>query len=364
VGTRGAPPYRRVLTHGFVVDGDGRKMSKSLGNYLTQEELLPRYGAEVLRLWVASEDYTQDVRLSAQILDRLADAYRRIRNTYRFLLGNLADFDPARDRQPYAGLDEVDRFALDRLARLIARVRRAYDEYQFHTVFHAVHNFCAVDLSALYLDIIKDRLYTSAPTDPRRRAGQTVCYDVLSALVRLMAPILSFTAEEAWRLLPGNRADSVHLEQFPEVPAEWLDDALEREWNRLLEVRRDVAKALETARVARGVDAARSQGLAIGSGLEAIVRILASPEDLPDLLSRKRDLLPALFIVSQVTFDPKPDGSLVHHPSQDIPGLVIAVDRAPGRKCERCWRYSERVGEHPEHPTLCERCLPVVLGRS
>ncbi len=364
VGTRGAPPYRSVITHGFFVDAEGRKMSKSLGNYIPLEELLPKYGAEILRLWVSAEDYTQDIRLSLEILDRLGDAYRRIRNTLRFLLGNLADFDPVRHRQPYARLDEVDRFILDRLARLITRVIRAYEEYQFHTVFHSVHNFCAVDLSALYLDVIKDRLYTSAAGDLHRRAAQTTCFEIFSALVRLMAPILSFTSEEAWRHLPGPRADSVHLEQFPEVPSEWLDDTLEREWNRLLEVRREVAKALETARVARGVDAARSQGLAIGSGLEAIVRILVSPEDLPELLRRKQDLLPTLFIVSQVTFEPKPDGSLVHHPSQDIPGLVIAVDRAPGRKCERCWRYSEHVGEHPEHPTLCERCLPVVLGRS
>jgi isoleucyl-tRNA synthetase len=364
VGTRGAPPYRTVITHGFFVDAEGRKMSKSVGNYIPLEELLPRYGAEILRLWVSAEDYTQDIRLSLEILDRLGDAYRRIRNTLRFLLGNLAGFDPRRHRQPHARLDEVDRFILDRLARLIARVARAYEEYQFHTVFHSVHNFCAVDLSALYLDIVKDRLYTSAVDDPRRRAAQTTCFDIFSALARLLAPILSFTSDEAWRHLPGSRGDSVHLERFPEVPPEWIDDTLEREWTRLLEVRRDVAKALETARVARGVDAARSQGLAIGSGLEAIVRILASPEDLPELLRRKRDLLPALFIVSQVTFEPKPGGSLVHHPSQDIPGLVIAVDRAPGRKCERCWRYSERVGEHPEHPTLCERCLPVVLGRS
>jgi isoleucyl-tRNA synthetase len=364
MGTRGAPPYRSVITHGFFVDAEGRKMSKSLGNYIPLEELLPKYGAEILRLWVSAEDYTQDIRLSLEILDRLGDAYRRIRNTLRFLLGNLADFDPVRHRQPYARLDEVDRFILDRLARLITRVIRAYEEYQFHTVFHSVHNFCAVDLSALYLDVIKDRLYTSAAGDLHRRAAQTTCFEIFSALVRLMAPILSFTSEEAWRHLPGPRADSVHLEQFPEVPSEWLDATLEREWNRLLEVRREVAKALETARVARGVDAARSQGLAIGSGLEAIVRILVSPEDLPDLLRRKQDLLPTLFIVSQVTFEPKPDGSLVHHPSQDIPGLVIAVDRAPGRKCERCWRYSEQVGEHREHPTLCERCLPVVLGRS
>jgi isoleucyl-tRNA synthetase len=362
VGTRDAPPYREVLTHGFVVDGNGRKMSKSLGNYVTVDELIPKYGAEVLRLWVASEDYTQEIRLSVEILNRLADAYRRVRNTYRFLLGNLADFDPDRDGRPHAERDEVDRFILDRLARLIGRVRRAYEEYQFHTVFHAVHNFCAVDLSALYLDIVKDRLYTSAPDDPRRRAAQATCHDILSALARLLAPILSFTAEEAWRMMPGTRLDSVHLDRFPEAPPEWLDDTLEREWTRLLEVRREVAKALETARVARGVDAARTQGLAIGSGLEAIVRILASPEDLPDLLRRKRELLPTIFIVSQVTFESKPEGSLVHHPSQDIPGLVIAVDRAPGQKCERCWRYSERVGESPEHPTLCERCLPVVLA--
>jgi isoleucyl-tRNA synthetase len=364
VGTRDAPPYRHVLTHGFVVDGDGRKMSKSLGNYVTLDELIPKYGAEVLRLWVSAEDYTQDIRLSGEILNRLADAYRRVRNTYRFLLGNLADFDPDRDGRPVDQRDEVDRFILDRLARLIGRVRRAYEEYQFHTVFHAVHNFCAVDLSALYLDIVKDRLYTSAPGDPHRRAAQATCHDILSALVRLMAPILSFTAEEAWRMMPGARLDSVHLDRLPDARGEWIDDALEREWNRLLEVRREVAKALETARVARGVDAARTQGLAIGSGLEAIVRILASPEDLPDLLLRKRELLPTLFIVSQVTFDSKPEGSLVHHPSQDIPGLVIAVDRAPGQKCERCWKYSERVGESREHPTLCEHCLPVVLALS
>src|SRR5881396_733936 len=170
VGTRGAPPYKAVITHGFFVDGEGRKLSKSLGNAISLEELVPKYGAEILRLWVSSEDYTEDIRVSLEILDRLADAYRRIRNTFRFLLGNLYDFEPRRDRQSFAALDEVDRFVLDRLARLIDRVTRAYEEYQFHTVFHTVHNFCAVDLSALYLDVIKDRLYTSAPTDPRRRA--------------------------------------------------------------------------------------------------------------------------------------------------------------------------------------------------
>ena len=354
MATREAPPYRAVLTCGFVVDGDGRKMSKSVGNVVSPQDLLPKYGAEILRLWVAAEDYTEDIRLSSLILDRLADAYRRIRNTFRFLLGNLSDFDPARDRQPYARLDEVDRFVLDRLARLIDRVRRAYEEYQFHTVFHAVHNFCAVDLSALYLDVIKDRLYTSAPTDPRRRAAQTTCYEIFRALARMMAPILTFTSEEAWRYVPGARAESVHLERFPEVPVEWLDDTLAAEWSRLLEVRREIAKALETAR-ARGL---------IGSGLEAAVTIVAAPEDLPELLRRKRDLLPTLLIVSQVAFDRPASTPAVVHESQEIPGLVIGIDRARGRKCERCWMWTERVGESAAHPGLCERCLPIVTARS
>jgi isoleucyl-tRNA synthetase len=356
VGTRGAPPYRSVITHGFFVDGEGRKMSKSLGNVITLEELLPKYGAEILRLWVAAENYTEDIRVSWEILDRLADAYRRIRNTYRFLLGNLGDFEPMRDRQPYAGLDEVDRWILDRLARLIDRVTRAYEEYQFHTVFHAVHNFCAVDLSALYLDVVKDRLYTSAPDDPRRRAAQTACGDVLGALVRLMAPILAFTAEEAWRHVPGAHGESVHLERFPEVPLPWIDDTLRGEWDRLLEVRREVAKALEMARAQKK----------IGSGLEASVWITAAPEDLPALLRAKRELLPTLFIVSDVRLFERPPAGALLPPSEstEIPGLSIGVDRAPGKKCERCWKYSPRVGESAEHPTVCERCLAVITARA
>ncbi len=354
MGTRGAPPYRSVLTHGFVMDVEARKMSKSLGNFIAPEDLLPKYGAEVLRLWVAAEDYTEDIRLSTEILDRVADAYRRIRNTFRFLLGNLYDFEPTRDRQPYERLDEADRFILDRLARLIDRVTRAYEEYQFHTVFHAVHNFCAVDLSALYLDIIKDRLYTSAPGDPARRAAQTACHDILAALLRLMAPVLSFTAEEAWRLLPGAHGESVHLERFPQVPLEWIDDILKGEWDRLLEVRREVAKALETVRGQKK----------IGSALEASVWITSAPEDLPALLRAKRELLAALFIVSDVRLFEQPPAGALLPPSEstEIPGLSIAVDRAPGRKCERCWRWSPRVGESSRHPTLCERCLTVIAA--
>jgi isoleucyl-tRNA synthetase len=353
MATRGAPPYKAVLTCGFVVDGEGRKMSKSGNNAVSPEGLIAKYGAEVLRLWVAAEDYTEDIRLSDQILERLADAYRRLRNTCRFLLGNLGDFDPVRHRQPYARLDEVDRFVLDRLARLVDRVVRGYDEYQFHTVFHAVHNFCAVDLSALYLDIIKDRLYTSAPDDPRRRAAQTACYDVLSALLRLLAPILSFTAEEAWRHLPGGKAESVHLERFPEVPLAWLDDTLEAEWKRLLEVRREISKALE---------AARARGL-IGSGLEAAVTVLSAPEDLPELFARKRELLPTVLIVSQVSLEPGRAPSAVQYDSSDIPGLVIGIDHARGTKCARCWLWIEDVGADAEHPALCARCVAVLRGR-
>jgi isoleucyl-tRNA synthetase len=352
LGTRDAPPYRSVLTHGFFVDAEGRKMSKSRGNYVGLEELLPKYGAEILRLWVAAEDYTEDIHLSWEIVDRLSDAYRRIRNTFRFLLGNLADYDPAQHRPPYAALDEVDRFILDRLGRLVRRVLHAYDEYEFHTVFHAVHNFCAVDLSALYLDIIKDRLYTSAPGDAKRRAAQSTCYEIFHGLARLMAPILTFTTEEAWRYAPGARAESVHLERFPDVPREWIDDGLEREWNRLLDVRREVAKALETA---------RGQGL-IGSGLEAAVSIAAPPGELAELLRAKAALLPTVLIVSQVRLGEPAPGAAVTYASQDVAGLVIGVDRARGKKCARCWVWSERVGESSAHPELCERCLPVVTA--
>jgi isoleucyl-tRNA synthetase len=240
-----------------------------------------------------------------------------------------------------------------RLHRTIERVRQYYEDYDFHLAFQSLHNFCAVDLSALYLDVIKDRLYTSAPDDPRRRAAQTACYDVLSALLRLIAPLLSFTAEEAWRHLPGSRGESVHLERFPEVPLAWLDDTLDQEWRRLLEVRREIAKALETAR-ARGL---------IGSGLEAAVTVAQAPEDLPGLLAQKRALLPTLLIVSQVSLAPSREPAAVQYESQEIPGLVIGVDHARGAKCARCWMWTEDVGGNAEHPQLCARCVAVLRGR-
>ena len=358
VGTRDEPPYRSVLTHGFVVDGDGRKMSKSQRNYITPEELIPKYGAEVLRLWVAAEDYSEDIRLSDEILNRVADAYRRIRNTCRFLLGALADFDPERDRVSYDQLEELDRWALLRLGELIARVRRAYDEYQFHVVFHSAHNFCAVDLSALYLDIIKDRLYVSAANDPRRRAAQTVCFEVLTALARLLAPVLTFTADEVWSHIPGRgKPESVHLVTFPEERGEWLDERLGAEWERLLEVRGEVSRALE---------AARKQGK-IGKSVDAVVYVPSAPEEEwgPLLAAKGEALLATLWNVSGVRLGARAaDGAAVAYESQDIPGLALEVLPAQAlgwKKCERCWNVdSPRVGEDPAHPALCERCTPVV----
>ncbi|MET0851753.1 MAG: isoleucine--tRNA ligase [Candidatus Rokuibacteriota bacterium] len=364
IGTRDAAPYRSVLTHGFTVDGEGRKMSKSQGNSVTPEELLPRYGAEVLRLWVAAEDYSEDVRVSDEILNRLADAYRRIRNTCRFLLGTLADFDPDRDRVSFAGMDELDRWALSRLGGLIARVRRGYEEYQFHTVFHSTHNFCAVDLSALYLDIIKDRLYVSAPDDPRRRAAQTVCYEMLTALTRLLAPILSFTTDEVWGHVAGQgKPESVHLTTFPEERGEWANEQLAAEWDRLLEVRGEVSRALESARKA---------GL-IGKSIDAAVFVASAPEEQwgPLLAGKGESLLATLFNVSAVRVAPAPApvaAAGVAYESADIPGLALIVAPASAlgwKRCERCWTWSARVGEDAAHPALCERCAPVVrsLGR-
>ncbi len=369
VGTRNAPPYRSVLTHGFVVDGEGRKMSKSLGNVVAPDDVISRYGAEILRLWAASEDYTEDIRLSEEILSHLAEAYRRIRNTCRFLLGNLFDFDPGRDAVPDGAIRGLDAWAMLRLHRTIERVRRAYDGYQFHLAVQALHNFCAVDLSAIYLDVLKDRLYTSRADDPGRRAAQTVCYRVLDALVRLMAPVLSFTADEVWGAMPGVReVESVHLADFPDPDPAWLDEARERTWERLLEVRGEVARALEQARAAR----------LIGASLDARVTLYVEdcpgdgqPGALGSLLAAVGDaLLRELFIVSQLARRPGPPpaggapGRVLLRETR-VAGLAVEVEHAAGAKCERCWGWSEAVGRDPEHPGLCERCVPIVraIGR-
>jgi isoleucyl-tRNA synthetase len=352
VATRDRAPYAAVLTHGFTLDGAGRKMSKSLRNVIAPEEITARYGADILRLWVAAEDYREDLRMSTEILGRLVEAYRRIRNTLRFLLGALADFTPPADgsRPP---LLELDRWILHRTQRLVDRCRRAFDAYEFHVVYHGVNNFCSVDLSALYLDIVKDRLYCSAAAAPERRAAQWTMWRIAETLTPLVAPILAFTAEDVWRHLPGERAESVSLAPFPEVETAFVDEELEAVWGRLFEMRAAVNKALEEAR----------QADTIGHSLDAGVWLAPADPDSPAgrewsrLLDRYREALPTLCIVSQVEVGERADGV---PPSPLLADLAIRVGRAAGAKCARCWNYRTSVGANPSHPDVCDRCHAVV----
>jgi isoleucyl-tRNA synthetase len=337
-------PYKAVLTHGFVVDGAGKKMSKSAGNVVAPQDVIKQSGAEILRLWVAAQDYREDLRISQEILNHLIEAYRKTRNTCRFLLSNLYDFDPEKHRVPYEQLPELDRWALLRLGELIPRVRQAYEDFEFHTIFHALNNFCSVDMSAVYLDILKDRLYTFRTDSLLRRSSQTVLYDILVALAKLMAPILSFTADELWRMLPAARKEcnafSVHLASFPEATP--TDAQLAQRWERLLRVREAVQGALELSR----------SNKTIGSSLEAGVTVRSVP-DLYALLKEYEQELPSLFIVSQVTLEK--DSEL----SSDKE-LEMEISLADGKKCERCWNYRPAVGSFADHPTLCDRCVEAV----
>ena len=347
VGTRGRAPYESVLTHGFVVDGEGKKMSKSAGNVILPEEVISKLGADVLRLWVSAEDYRDDIKISDEILKRLADAYFRIRNTYRFLLGNLYDFDPEKDPVPYSGLQELDRWALHRLQKLIARVREAYERFEFHIVYHSIQNFCAVDMSALYFDILKDRLYTFSSRSKGRKAAQTVLYEILKGTTSLMAPILSFTAEEVWRHIPAslNKPESVFFGLFPESRSDYVDEALNEKWERIWEVRMTVTKALEMARKEKR----------IGHPLDARVHLYV-PEKLYAFLQPMEGDLRSIFIVSSVALF-RADGG-----TKDEKEMRVEVLRAEGKKCERCWNYDVKVGDHSEHQSLCGRCVEAIQG--
>jgi len=345
IGTRDRAPYKSVLTHGFVVDGEGKKMSKSIGNVIDPQEIIDKYGAEILRLWVASEDYTQDIRISKEILDRLIEAYRRIRNTSRYILGNLYDFDPGADVLPYDQMEEMDRWALHRLQEVIQRVRRAYENFEFHVVYYTIYNFCTVDLSSMYLDVSKDRLYTSKATSRERRSAQSAMYMILDAMVRLLAPILTFTAEEIWGNLPSykDKEASVHLAQFPEVRQDRMDKALMEKWDTLIAVKGEISKAIEIAR----------KNKVVGHSLDAMVQI-AAPEKLLNLLQANNRNLKTLNIVSGLGFGTGPDGS--SYRSEILEGLEINISKAEGKKCQRCWMYSESVGKDPEHDDICDRC--------
>ncbi len=348
VGTRNIAPYDCVLTHGFVVDGQGYKMSKSLGNVIAPEEIIRQYGAEILRLWVSAEDYRDDIRISQDILRRLSEAYRRIRNTCRFLLGNLYDFSPAEHGVPYGRMEELDRFALYQLQELIARVRQGYERFEFHRVYQALHNYCVVDLSSFYLDILKDRLYTSPAGSPARRSAQTVIYRILQSLLQLMAPILSFTAEEAWLRMPYCPSASVHLEGFPEIDPAVQDETLHERWEKILALRNEVLRVLEAAR----------RDKVIGHPLDARVRMVL-PADLAGEFGGEAELFRTVFIVSQVTIEE--DGALsAPADGVEMPGLKIQVEVASGEKCERCWVRSDKVGQFADQPKICDRCHEAV----
>jgi len=349
-GTRDAAPYRSVVTHGWTLDEQGRPMSKSLGNALYPIEICERWGADLLRLWVASVEYQADVKMSERVMTQLSEAYRKIRNTFRFALSNLGDFDPTRDALANAELEEIDQWMLDRTADLVKKCREWYANYEFHRVYHAIHDYCVVDLSALYFDVLKDRLYTKARKNKSRRSAQTAVWKIADALVRLAAPVLVFTAEEIWKHLPktAGAPESVHQAVFPEAVALACGIAAREaeRWERLAQVRSAVLLALEQARASK----------AIGGGLEAKVRLHANAKapGLQELLREKGSLLPALFIVSQVVVDPRESDGLV--PSETLPGLAVKIERADGKKCERCWNYSSHVGENARYPTVCERC--------
>ncbi len=338
LGTRGAAPYRQVLTHGFVVDEQGRKMSKSLGNTLDPADLIARSGADVLRLWVSMVDYRDDIRLGKEVLARVIEAYRKVRNTFRYLVSNLYDFDPAADALPLERMQEVDRYALARYANAAARMLDAYERYDFPTIFHTLNALVTVDLSAFYIDVSKDRLYTFGAKSEARRSAQTAMYRIADGLARLIAPLLPVTCEELWRHLPGRREDSVHLALFPRDLEQLNDDELVSAWARLIEVRDRVNVALEAAR----------QRKLIGNSLGARVA-LGAGGDLGALLERHRDDLPMLFIVSDVQFTRAAEGD-----------LAVEVAKADGSKCPRCWRTVPALVPVPEGE-ICGRCAEAVI---
>ncbi len=343
VATKGEPPYKAVLSHGWVVDGEGKKMSKSLGNVIAPEKIIKQYGADILRLWVSSADFTSDIHLSQDILKQLIEVYRKIRNTTRFLLGSCFDFDPHSHAVSFKALEEIDRWALCRLNRLVEKASLAYEKYEYHQFFHALHNFCVVDMSNLYLDMIKDRLYCSSPDDPIRRSTQTALMFILERLVLLMAPILTFTAEEIWQHLPGRSFESVQLADWPKINPEWVDDELTHNWQILLAIREEVTWALEQARKEK----------TIGGSLEASVTVWADG-DLFLHLKKYESILPVIFIVSDTVLkEGRGKASDRALQGQDNP-VTIKVEKSKGHKCPRCWIFTESESE------LCPRCSDVV----
>jgi isoleucyl-tRNA synthetase len=354
VAGRGAAPYRQVLTHGFFVDEHGRKMSKSLGNIVAPQKVVQSLGADVLRLWVAATDYSGEMNVSEEILKRMSESYRRMRNTLRFLIGNLAAFDPERDALPPDGLVALDQWALARAASLQKEVVEAYRRYEFHLIYQKVHNFCVVELGAFWLDILKDRLYTTPMKSAARRSAQTAMYHIAEAMVRWLAPILSYTADEIWGFLPGKRSESVFLETWhvlPKVEADPID------WSLFIQLKIAVAGELEKLRVAG----------TIGGNLDADVEVFAKDEFLGKLQAVGEELR-FLLITSKATVKRvsnaagPPVGAIKVADIAKEGGVWVRVQAATAPKCERCWHHREEVGSNPEHPTICGRCVDNVTG--
>ena len=348
VGLKGQAPYKSVLTHGFVVDGQGKKMSKSVGNVIAPKKVIDRYGAEILRLWVAASDYRDDIRISENILKQLSDAYRRIRNTCRFMLGNLNDFDPEKNQCDYEQMSELDRFMLHRLQTMIKRSRQAYDQYDFHVIYHGLYNFCTIDLSSFYLDILKDRLYTSETDSRVRRSAQTGMHKVLNAVAKLMAPILPFTAEEIWGFFPLEKKEkSIHMTALPDFDAACIDEKLAEKWEQLVALRSEVTRVMEKARADKQ----------IGHSLDAWITLSATG-DLHALLKAYESELRSFFIVSSVDLTADTDDPAFVETA--IEGLKVRVAPSAGEKCERCWVHDTTVGKDAAHPSVCERCRSVL----
>ncbi len=343
-------PYKTVITHGMIVDEERQKMSKSKGNGIAPDDILNQYGADVMRLWVASSDYRQDMRISKDMLKHLSQNYLKIRNTARYILGNLSDFDPNNDMVPYEELPELDKWALMKLNELVKKVCSGYEEYEFHTVFHAVHNFCVVDMSNFYLDVIKDRLYCDETNGKSRRSAQTAMYRILNSLVRMLSPILCFTADEIWQKMPHDGRDDIRNAAYNSMPSydESLsfDEAAVSKWDKLIAFRDDVNKALEGAR----------NGKVIGKPLEADVTVYANSDDAGFLNSCGQDLADLCIVSELLVTDSEGDGMA----SEYFPGLKISIARSSCEKCLRCWKQVRSVGSNEKHPSLCSRCAEVV----
>ena len=339
-------PYKRVLTHGFVMDGQGRKMSKSLGNTIVPKDIIEKYGADILRLWVSSVDYREDVRISENILQQMSDAYRRIRNTARFLMGNLNDFDYATEKVDYNDMFEIDKWAMHKLEELKEKTTEYYDKYEFYNLFQEITYFCSIEMSSFYLDIVKDRLYCEGPKSLERRSAQTVLTEVLKVLVRIISPVLSFTAEEIWERIPASLKDeeSVHLASWIDPNPAYKNEELAKKWGKIAHLRKEVNKKIE---------AQRQEGL-IGHSLDARVLLNITNDDYSFLKDYTEDEVSDLFIVSQTKFV---DDELE---KSEIEGISIGVTKALGKKCERCWKYSEEVGKDERYPDVDPRCAKVL----